>query len=176
MRRRAVLLDRDGVLNEERSFVRRPEDLVLRCGVREALARLSRAGWLLLVVTNQSALARGLMDWNALHEIHRRLRELTGGVLDAIYVCPHHPVEGRGPLVRDCPCRKPKPGLIEQARAEWGFAIEESFLLGDRPRDLAAARAAGLQPVAVGRWPAASHRPDPAFPGLPEAAAWLLGR
>ena len=141
-----VLLDRDGVLNVDRpDYVRTPSELVLLPGVAAALRDLRARGYRALVITNQAGVGRGLVTAATLTAIHTRLRELVaaaGGAIDGIYVCPHRPEDG-------CPCRKPKPGLIERARAEWGFEPRDTWFVGDSARDVEAARAARVRPALV---------------------------
>lgn len=143
---RIILLDRDGVINEEREdFVRSVEDWRPIPGSLEAIARLTRAGWDVVVVSNQSGIARGLLDEQALADIHAALRaavESHGGRLAAILYCPHHPDEG-------CPCRKPEPGLVRQAERLLGRAARGAPFVGDRLSDVGAARRAGCVPVLV---------------------------
>ena len=171
---RGVLLDRDGTIVEDPGFLRGPEEVRLLPGAAEALRDLARAGFRLAVVTNQSGVARGLLDEAALERIHGRLRDLLrarGAGLDRIYVCPHHPEEGRPPYRVECACRKPKPGLLLRALRELDLDPARSFSVGDAPRDLDAALAAGVRFVAVGfADPRASH----GAPDLPRAAAWIL--
>ncbi len=180
--RKAVLLDRDGVLNPERSFLTCPEQWSPVPGLLEALTDLRRGGFLLLVVTNQSGLARGLMAWEDLQAVHAHMLETCEGLLDAVYVCPHHPEEGRGPMTRACACRKPGDALVRQALAEWDFDPRRSFLCGDRPRDLAAGTRLGIRTCAIlgttprEDWPSGEDRPTAFARNLPEAAAWILHR
>ncbi len=145
--RKAIFLDRDGVLNRERGeHTWRPEDFEVLPGVPETLARLQREGWLLIVVSNQSGIGLGLytkQEVEVLHDyLHARLAE-HGVVLDAVYYCPHHPSQGR------CLCRKPGSLLLERAMARFGIAPGASVFIGDRERDAEAAVAAGVKPVLV---------------------------
>lgn len=141
-----LLLDRDGVLNEDRSdSVRAPEQLILLPGVGEALRLLHAAGTRVLVITNQACVGKGLVTPATLDAIHALLQQgvaAAGGVIDAIYHCPHTDAEA-------CPCRKPRPGLLQQAQAAWGFDMSQTWFVGDAERDVAAARAAGCRPALV---------------------------
>ena len=113
--RRAVFLDRDGTINEEKDYLWRIEDFVFIPGAPEAIRRLREAGYLVIVVTNQSGVARGYFGMAEVEALHRHLqRELArfGTAVDAFYVCPHHPTEGQGEYRRDCDCRKGRPGLL----------------------------------------------------------------
>lgn len=181
---RAAFIDRDGVINEERDYVYRIEDFHLLPGVGEGLRRLQRAGYLLVVVTNQAGIARGYYGEEEFARITAHMRALLeehGVRLDGVYHCPHHPTAGLGALRLDCDCRKPRPGMLLQAAQELGIDLSRSAIVGDKDSDLLAGRAAGV------RWAVlveSGHEPSPAAravadsvqPGLAEAAAWLLNR
>jgi D-glycero-D-manno-heptose 1,7-bisphosphate phosphatase len=141
-----VILDRDGVINEDRpDFVRSPEQWVPVPGSLEAIARLCAAGVRVAVATNQSGIGRGLYDEATLGAIHRRMEEAIarhGGHLDTIVYCPHHPDDG-------CECRKPRPGLLEQLAVHYGRSLTGVPCIGDARRDLEAAAAVGARPVLV---------------------------
>lgn len=130
--KRFVLLDRDGTINVDRHYLSDPEQVELLPHSAEGLAELQRLGLGLVVVTNQSGVARGLFDEARLSQIHDRLRELLrqrGVELDSIVACTHHPDAG-------CTCRKPLPGLAEIAAREHGFSPAQSFVIGDKPCDI----------------------------------------
>jgi len=137
---RAAFIDRDGVINEDRAYVYRVADFHFIPGAVTALRVLRQAGFLLVVITNQSGIARGLFsedDYRKL-EAHMRARLSEAGVsLDSIQYCPHGP-DG------DCDCRKPKPGMILAAARQLDIDLSQSILIGDRTADLAAGRAAGV--------------------------------
>jgi len=145
--RPAAFLDRDGVLNHRipgDTYVTRPEELEVLPHVAEAAQRLARAGYALVVVTNQRGVARGFMSLADVERIHAKLAAAfaaAGAPLSGVYVCPHDRDEG-------CGCRKPAPGMLLQARDELGLDLERSLLIGDSESDLAAAEAAGV-PVRV---------------------------
>lgn len=145
--KRALFLDRDGVLNVDTGYIGEPDRIVLIPGVISFLQRAKALGYLLVIVTNQSGLARGYFtekDYCAVTE-RLRLRFLEHGVEFAgIYHCPHHP-DGQGPLAVHCACRKPLPGLILQAGEELGIDLEQSIMVGDKSSDVAAGTAAGLK-------------------------------
>lgn len=153
--RPAVFLDRDGVLIHLVPYLARPEDVRLLPGAAEGLTGLEAAGFARVVVTNQSAVARGRLSVGGLEAIHARLRALfsgEGASLDAIYACPHHPdFPGSDDPAPDsrCSCRKPEPGLIFRARDELGLDLARSYLVGDRWDDLEAARRAGVRGILV---------------------------
>jgi D-glycero-D-manno-heptose 1,7-bisphosphate phosphatase len=147
--RPALFLDRDGVLNEDRGYVSRWEDFAWVAGAREAVAAFNRAGWLVIVVTNQSGVGRGYYTEADMHALHRRMGEdlaAAGGRIDAFYFAPHHPeapVESyRHP---DPPDRKPNPGMILRALAEWPIDRARSVLVGDKRSDMEAAARAGIR-------------------------------
>jgi D-glycero-D-manno-heptose 1,7-bisphosphate phosphatase len=185
---RAVLLDRDGTLTVEGEWLTRRQDLVLVPGAAAALARLSAAGWKLVLVTNQSAIARGLITPAELAEIHAELQQRLGAYgarLDAIYSCPHHPTEGIGEYKVECACRKPKPGLVLQAARELGLDLARCWMVGDAARDLEAGWAAGVPGILVATGKGASEilrlraqgrEPEAFLPDLPAAADWILAR
>jgi D-glycero-D-manno-heptose 1,7-bisphosphate phosphatase len=139
--KRAVFLDRDGTLIEERDYLADPEGVELLPGVVEALRILADAGFALVVVTNQSGIARGLYSVDDYHAVAVRLGEeldWAGVAVDATYFCPHHP-EYTGP----CDCRKPKTGMYVQAARELGLDPTASFFVGDRRKDVIPAATLG---------------------------------
>ena len=145
MQRRFVILDRDGTLNVERHYLSDPNNLELLPNVGRGLRSLRASGMGIVVATNQSAIARGFLDNPRLEAIHERLHMLLareGITLDGIYVCPHHQAEG-------CRCRKPAPGLIEQAVLQHGFDPKASFMVGDRDSDIGCGRGVGAFTILV---------------------------
>lgn len=145
-----VFLDRDGVINRDSDeYIKSVAEWVPLPGSLEAIAALTAAGFRSVVISNQSGVARGLFSESTLAAIHAAMRaavEQAGGKLAAIYYCPHRPED-------DCDCRKPKPGLLRRAAAELGFALGGVPLIGDKESDMAAARAVGARPMAVGSRP-----------------------
>jgi heptosyltransferase-2 len=175
-----VFLDRDGTLNRDSGYVTTPDALELFPGVVEALARLNRAGVRVVVITNQSGIARGLLDTSTLEQIHDRLRALLeagGASLDAIYVCPHAPDEG-------CACRKPGTALAERAMADLGLDLSGAYMVGDQKRDMDMARGVGAKSLLVTTGPtsvqaltdlqAEGRQPDYVASGLIEAVEWII--
>ncbi len=164
----AVFLDRDGTLNVEVDYLSDPDQLVLIPGAAEALRRFRAAGYLLCVVTNQSGIARGRFDEETLHRIHERFQALLaaeGAGVDSIGYCPHLLPEEAGPTdhqayVRPCPCRKPAPGLLEDAAQRFDIDLSRSFMIGDSLRDLDAGAALGVRGILVrtGKGAAEEHR------------------
>lgn len=150
--RPAVFLDRDGTLNAEVDYLSDPADLQLVGDAGQAVARLNRAGFLCVVITNQSGIARGILTEERLGEIHKRLDQLLaehGAHIDHYEACPHHPEHGEAPYRQECECRKPKPGMYLQAQAAMDIDLEQSWAVGDSPRDLEAAQALGVPGLLV---------------------------
>jgi D-glycero-D-manno-heptose 1,7-bisphosphate phosphatase len=143
---RAVFLDRDGVLTREKpDYVKTPEQLEILPGVEEPLREIRRRGFRIVIITNQSAIGRGLTTHQEMSKIHEKLRRRLakmGCELDGIYYCPHRPDEG-------CSCRKPAPGLILKAANELSIDIATSYMIGDKEIDLEAARRAGCHGIRV---------------------------
>lgn len=143
---RLILLDRDGVINEDSAdFIRSVDEFILLPGALESMARLHRAGFKLGICTNQSGIGRGFISEEAVQETHRRLEAdlaTLGGNLDAVFYCPHLPDD-------DCDCRKPRPGMLLAAMTSLGVAPADTVFVGDSKRDLDAARSAGCRGVLV---------------------------
>ncbi len=171
--RRAAFLDRDGVINADRGYVWRVEDFELLPGVVEALQLLQASGYALVVVTNQSGIARGLYDEADHARLSNHLRDMLGGhgvAVAGIYHCPHHPEAIVERLRIDCDCRKPAGGLIRRAAAELGLDVSASLLVGDRLRDVAAGRDAGVvRCYLVGEHDAVAGTDPALMPGAPDA-------
>ena len=156
MERPAAFLDRDGVINEEVDNLAHEDKLRLLPGVARAIARLNKAGVLVIVVTNQPVVAKGLASVEEVERIHRRLEMLlgeAGAYVDAIYWCPHHPERGfpgeRTDYKISCKCRKPKIGLIEQAQHDFTIDMARSWMVGDSWRDIECGRRAKLATIGV---------------------------
>lgn len=175
--KRAVILDRDGTIIEERRHLAAVEDVALIPGAAAALRDLRSLGLVVVVVTNQSVVGRGLVDEAGLASIHDRMRELLraerAGV-DAIYYCPHLPDDG-------CTCRKPLPGLVDEAAGDLGFDPAASFLVGDHLGDMQLAGAVGATSILVLTGHGEAERPraeplaDHVARDLAEAAAIIQG-
>jgi D-glycero-D-manno-heptose 1,7-bisphosphate phosphatase len=149
--RAAVLFDRDGVLNVDHGYVCEPERLEWIPGARAAVAALNLSGVLVIVVTNQSGVARGFYDLAAVEALHDRMQAdlaVEGGRIDAFYLCPFH-ARARVEAFRhpDHPDRKPNPGMILRAIADWDIDPARALMIGDKPSDLEAARRAGVAGV-----------------------------
>lgn len=147
--RPALFLDRDGVLNEDRGYVHRWEDFRWIDGAREAVAAFNARDWWVFVVTNQSGVGRGYYAEDDVHALHARMIEdlaAMGARIDAFYHCPHHP-EALEDRYRhpDPPDRKPNPGMLLRAMADWPVDAARSVMVGDKPIDLEAGQRAGVR-------------------------------
>jgi D-glycero-D-manno-heptose 1,7-bisphosphate phosphatase len=143
-RRPAAFLDRDGVLNVDHGYVHRPEQLEWIAGAPESVRLLNKAGYYVLVITNQSGVARGFFDEAAVRSFHVHMQNVLAGKgahIDAFYYCPHHPEGTVKAFTMACSCRKPRVGMLEQAAREWPIDIAKSFFIGDKDDDMAAAAA-----------------------------------
>ena len=152
MSRPAIFMDRDGTICEEVGYVNHLSRSRLLPGSVEAIRLANDAGFLVVVATNQSGVARGLFDEALVQAVNRQMvaRVREGGArIDAVYVCPHHPREGAPPFRRDCDCRKPRPGMLLQAAREHDIDLSASWMIGDSLVDLEAAGAAGARAVHV---------------------------
>lgn len=151
-KQKAVFLDRDGTINENIPFIKTADEMRLLPRVAEAIKKINDSGYLSIVVTNQSVIARGDVTFEELQEIHNKMETLLGlegAYLDAIYFCPHHKDSGfageRPEYKFDCNCRKPKTGLIEKAAKEMNIDIAESFMVGDGENDVECGKNAGCK-------------------------------
>jgi D-glycero-D-manno-heptose 1,7-bisphosphate phosphatase len=152
MRRRAIFLDRDGTISKEVGYVNHLSRFQLLPRSLEAIRLINEAGFLAVVVTNQSGVARGYFPESLVQQVHEKLAGLVraaGARLDGIYYCPHHPQEGNSPYRQDCACRKPRPGLIERASRELEIDLAGSSIIGDSWIDIEAGARAGLPGVLV---------------------------
>ena len=151
-KRPAVFMDRDGTMTVEGGYINHPSRLKLITGTAEAVRTLNDNGIYAVVTTNQAGVARGYFTEDMIHTVHERMRKLLArhnATLDAIYYCPHHPREG-GPGYRlDCNCRKPRPGMIEQACKELPIDLTRSYMVGDKISDSEFGHALGLRTVMV---------------------------
>jgi len=149
---RAVFLDRDGTINVEREFLHRPEEFQFIPGAAQAIRLLNDAGFRVIVVTNQSGIARGYYDEAAVNRLHRYMDgELIrfGASIDAYYFCPHHPEYGVDDNRKACGCRKPLAGMLLQAAADFSLDISTSFIIGDKLADVQAGLNAGCRSILV---------------------------
>lgn len=150
--RKALFLDRDGVINVDHGYVHTPEATEWVPGMFELCMRARRAGYFLVVVTNQAGIARGYYSLEEFlaytHWMHEQFA-MKGTPLAATYYCPHHPSAGLGDLRLDCDCRKPRPGMILTAALDLQLDLSASILVGDKPSDLVAAETAGVGRVSL---------------------------
>jgi len=177
-----VFLDRDGVINRDSpNYITSWDQFVFLPGSLDAICRMTQAGMTVMVITNQSAVGRGMLDIATLDAMHRGLREAVddrGGRIDAIFYCPHHPDDG-------CACRKPKPGLILQAQRQYGLDLAATTMIGDSARDVECGIRAGCGRTilvqsglhdALPLLKTQAMPPDWVAPDLAAAVDWLLTR
>jgi len=189
MKRPAVFIDRDGTISEEVGYVNHPSRYRVFPYSADAIKLLNDNNWLAIVITNQAGVARGYFSEDVITRVHERLnQELVQqqARLDAIYYCAHHPTVGEPPYRHDCDCRKPKPGLIKLATADFEVDLANSWMVGDRYSDVEMARNAGLHSAFVlsgygrGEWEYQSAgwklRPDLVCENLLEAVQSILQR
>ncbi|MDQ6477643.1 HAD family hydrolase [Dyadobacter sp. LHD-138] len=142
---KCIFLDRDGVLNEDLSdYLHKLEELVIPAGVPEALKSLKEAGYLLIVITNQAGIAKGLYGPDAVYAIHEQMQEVSGGILDDLYFAPSHP-DFTGKSLS----RKPDSLLLEKAIAKYNIDATQSWMIGDRARDMQAGHKVGLKTIHI---------------------------
>jgi D-glycero-D-manno-heptose 1,7-bisphosphate phosphatase len=183
---RAVFLDRDGTIIEEVGYLDRPERVEFFPWTTDAIRVLNRAGLAVVLVSNQSGIARGFFTEAVVDDVHHRISEMLaagGARIDAYYYCPHHP-DGKVPgLARVCDCRKPARGLVDRAVTEFGIDPERSFVVGDRWLDIGLARTVGAKAVLVRtgygdseeRKPPQDLKADVVVDNLIAASSWILG-
>jgi D-glycero-D-manno-heptose 1,7-bisphosphate phosphatase len=182
---RAVFLDRDGTLVEEAGYLDRLDRLVFFPYSVDAVRVLNRAGFTVVVVTNQAGIARGIVRESFVAEAHQAIadRLAAGGArIDAFYYCPHYPTGVLEPYRQACDCRKPQPGLLRRAAADLHIDLARSFVVGDRWHDIEAGQAVGARGVLVrtglGRrdeaTPEAGVTPAAIVDTLADASAWIL--
>ena len=183
----AVFLDRDGTINEQMGYINHITRFRMLPFAAEAIARLNSKKIPVVIVTNQSGLARGYFPAELLEAVHLKLQnelEKHGAHVDGIYICPHHPEAKVKSLRKPCSCRKPKPGLVQQAAHELELSTEQSYVVGDRWSDLKTAENCGATGILVltgyGRGEQQYIGPDqslkPAFIGenLLDAVQWII--
>lgn len=173
-----IILDRDGVINyDSDNYIKSPDEWVAIPGSLDAIAQLNRAGYQVVIATNQSGIARGYYDIDTLDSIHEKLmRELAecGGYIDEIFFCPHHPED-------HCPCRKPKPGLLHNIQEKYKVDLTKTFFIGDSFVDVQAAQTVGCKPIlvltgkgqlAIEKYPELLNIPN--YPDLARAVEYVL--
>ncbi len=177
--RRAVFLDRDGTLNVDTGYVARAGDVRLVDGAAEGAKALADAGYVLVIASNQSGIARGLMTAAQADAVDVRLREILrkrGVNIEASYRCPHLPTGSVAAYARECDCRKPKAGMLLQAAGELGLDLGASWIVGDRMRDVEAGHAVGARAVLITDQPQAVDASDgvPRVRNLLEASRIII--
>jgi D-glycero-D-manno-heptose 1,7-bisphosphate phosphatase len=187
MKRRAIIMDRDGTICEEVGYVNHVDRTRLLERSAAAIRRVNEAGFQTVVVTNQAGVARGYFTEVLVGDVHDRIRQLLleqGARLDGIYYCPHHPEVGGEAYRKDCDCRKPRPGMLLRAQEEMGIDLAASYMVGDSMRDIEAGHAVGATTVLVltgygkgeqehqaARW---KVRPHHVAADLLDAVDWIL--
>ena len=185
----AVFLDRDGTVNEEVGYLSDLGQLRLLPGAAAAIGRLNEAGLLVVLVTNQSGVARGYFPESFVHETHSLLTRMLaegGARLDGIYYCPHHPKAGSTDLTRECDCRKPATGLLDRAAADLHIDLGRSYMVGDKWSDVELGQRAGCRTILVrsgfghddpgNARPSGLREPDLTAHDLAGAVDWILGQ
>ena len=184
---RAVFLDRDGTINEEVGYLKSLDMLKVIPGAGAAIRRLNAAGFKVVIITNQSGVARGYFPESLVHEAHALLTATLrkdGATIDGIYYCPHHPTAGNSKHTIQCDCRKPATGLMDRAARDLDIDLKQSFMVGDKWSDIELGHRAGARSILVrsGFAPddAGNKRPphveDPDFTAhdLAEASDWII--
>ena len=178
----AVFLDRDGTINEEVGYMDSLEKLKIIPEAFEAIRLINQNGMKAVVVTNQSGVARGFFSEEFVQTVHAIIQEqLKAGkaFIDAFYHCPHHPTEGQGVYLQTCNCRKPAPGLLFKAADEMEIDLGRSYMIGDMPKDIEAAKRAGAKGILVRTGYGQEHRafdvePDYIAGNILDAVRWIL--
>ncbi len=152
--RKAAFIDRDGTLIEEVNFLSKVEELRVFSYTLDAITLLKDSGWLVIVLTNQSGIGRGIFEEAAMHAIHQEMQSRLGGMIDAFYFCPHLPCDG-------CRCRKPGLGMIECAISDFAIDLPASWMIGDKSIDVATGRNAGGRSAMVMTGYGRAHSNDP---------------
>ncbi len=184
---RAVFLDRDGTVNAEVGYLRDLTDLRLIPGAGASIKRFNEAGLKVVLVTNQSGVARGIFPESLVHQANELLDQMLrreGARIDAVYYCPHHPTAGNSKYTMDCDCRKPGTGLIDRAERDLNIDVKRSYVVGDKWSDVELGQRAGAHAILVqsGFSPddpgniRPAHVKDPDFIAhtIIEAAEWIL--
>ena len=189
MKRPAVFLDRDGTINEQMGYINHVSRFVILPGVPEAIRLLNENGFLSIVITNQSGVARGYCPIELVHEVHDLLKvslKESGAHLDGIFFCPHHPRGSVPEYAVECNCRKPKTGLIEQACRALEIDLSRSYMVDDLCADTELAHRAGLRGILVQTGyglgeikyvlPGRAEKPEHIARDFPDAVRWILER
>lgn len=186
-KRPAVFMDRDGTINEQMGYINHLSRFHILPGVPEAIKLLNENGYLVIVITNQSGVARGYYPISLIQEIHTYMRESLkkeGANIDAVFFCPHYPRGKVEEYSRECDCRKPKTGMIKQARESFDIDMSISYMIGDHFTDLEMAHNCGLRSIMVKTGyglgeadyilPLMDHKPVYVADDLLDAVKWIL--
>ncbi len=182
---KAVFLDRDGTLIEDVGYLSDEKNIRILSGAAEAVQIFNKAGFKTVMVTNQAAIARGIISEDRFGEINSEIIarfSFLGARFDAVYYCPHHPKEGKGEYLLECSCRKPLPGMLLKAAEELDLDLSRSFMIGDRSKDIEAGIKAGCKTVLVPTDGVGiteekkSLHPDYRARNILAAAKWVIGR
>ena len=152
MANKAVFLDRDGTINVDVGYAHKLEELKIISGVIEGLKELQELDYKLIIVTNQAGIGRGYYTKEDYHDFQLKLRQelnKQGIFITEEYFCPHHPEKGIGEYKKNCNCRKPKTGMLEQASNDFNIDLTQSWLIGDKPGDIQAGNSAGCKTILV---------------------------
>ena len=173
MKKKAIFLDRDGTLIEEKNYLFKPEDVTFEKDVIPALQKLQEAGFLLFIITNQAGIGRGYFTEADFHAVQKHiLNELSKHniTITQTYFCPHHPEAGIGHYLKNCEDRKPNPGMINRALAQHQLSAKDCFMIGDMPTDIQAGKNAGCKTILV----QTGHAKNQTFPTPPDYIAPTL--
>jgi D,D-heptose 1,7-bisphosphate phosphatase len=178
----AVFLDRDGTINEEVGYMDSLEKLKIIPEAFESIRLINQNGMKAVVVTNQSGVARGFFSEDFVQTVHvliQKQLKARQAFIDAFYFCPHHPTEGQGVYLQTCNCRKPAPGLLFKAADEMEIDLGRSYMIGDMPKDIEAAKRAGAKGILVRTGYGQEHRafdvePDYIAGNILDAVRWIL--
>ncbi|MBN2297177.1 MAG: HAD family hydrolase [Deltaproteobacteria bacterium] len=179
MRKTGVFLDRDDTIIRDRIYLDNPDDIEILPGTCEAIHTLNQKGIPVIIITNQSGIARGLLDEETLHEIHLELMSRLasmGAMIDAVYYCPHHPEGSVAEYRKTCPCRKPEPGLLYQAAKEFCLDLNSCYMIGDKPIDVETIHRVGGKGILLTHLHNGDtgQKPDFTANDLVEAVQWIL--
>ncbi|WP_298443534.1 D-glycero-beta-D-manno-heptose 1,7-bisphosphate 7-phosphatase [uncultured Ferrimonas sp.] len=182
MKQKAVFLDRDGVINIDHGYVHTVDTFDFVPGTLEACAQLHQAGYALVVVTNQSGIARGYYDEAQFQRLSQWMCDqfaAVGAVITQVYFCPHHPSKGNAPYVGDCQCRKPQPGMLVMAAQQHQLDLSQSIMIGDKAGDMEAGQQAGVKHTLLVRSgkqvdAAGEALADAVLDNVAAAAQWIL--
>lgn len=188
----AVFLDRDGVINEEVGYIDSLDKLKIISCAYEAIKLINQSGMQVVIVSNQAGVAKGIFTEDFVQTTHdylQRILSRQGAYINSIYYCPHHPTEGEKPYQQVCECRKPAPGMLLRAAQDLNIDLKRSYMIGDRFRDIEAAKKAGVQGILVktgyGQGLLRDDGPDKETPDrqpdyiaadILEAVKWILGQ